>query len=45
VVFPPQFEQAQFVLDALKQWEFRPAMQDGQAAKVEVALIVPEETE
>ncbi len=45
VVFPPQLGQAQFLLDALKQWEFRPAKQDGQAARVEVVLIVPEETE
>jgi hypothetical protein len=45
IVFPPQFAQAQFVLDALKQWQFRPAMQDGQAARVEVLLIVPEEPE
>jgi len=45
VIFPPQLGQAQFLLDALKQWEFRPAKQDGQAARVEVVLIVPEETE
>jgi len=42
VAFPPRFEQAKFVLDALKQWEFRPATQDGQNAKVEVLLIIPE---
>jgi len=41
--FPPDFQQAQFVLDALKQWQFRPAEQNGQSEKVEVLLIIPEE--
>jgi len=45
VVFPPQFDHAQFVVDALKQWEFRPAMQGGQVARVEVLLIVPVEAD
>jgi hypothetical protein len=45
IVFPPEFEQAQFVVDALDQWQFRPAMQDGQIARVEVLLIIPEELE
>ena len=43
VAFPPAFPRAQFVLDALAQWQFRPAAQDGQPIKVEVLLIVPEE--
>jgi hypothetical protein len=43
VEFPPEFEQAQFVLDALKQWQFRPAAQNGQSERVEVLLIIPEE--
>jgi hypothetical protein len=43
VAFPPEFRQAQFVLDALNQWQFRPAAQDGQTARVEVLLIIPEE--
>jgi hypothetical protein len=43
VAFPPQFEQAQFVLDALRQWQFRPAAQNGQSERVEVVLIIPEE--
>ena len=45
VAFPPQFEQAQFVLDALRQWQFRPAAQNGQSERVEVVLIIPEEVE
>jgi hypothetical protein len=45
VAFPPQFAQAQFVLNSLAQWQFRPATQNGQNVKVEVLLIIPEETE
>jgi hypothetical protein len=43
VAFPPEFDQAQFVLDALEQWQFRPAAQNGQNERVEVVLIIPEE--
>jgi hypothetical protein len=43
IVFPQPFSSAQFVLAALQQWQFRPAQQNGQAAKVEVLLIIPEE--
>jgi hypothetical protein len=42
IAFPPEFAQAQFVLNALNQWEFRPATQNGQNIKVEVLLIIPE---
>jgi hypothetical protein len=42
IAFPPEFAQAQFVLGALSQWEFRPATQNGQNIKVEVLLIIPE---
>lgn len=45
VVFPLEFAQAKFLLSALEQWQFRPAMQNGQIAAVEVLLIIPEETE
>ena len=45
VAFPPQFDQAQFVIDALQQWQFRPAAQNGQNERVEVVLIIPEEME
>jgi hypothetical protein len=42
VAFPPQFAQAEFVLNSLRQWEFRPAMHAGKPATVEVLLIIPE---
>lgn len=42
VAFPPEFAQTQFVLNALAQWQFRPATQNGQNVKVEVLLIIPE---
>ncbi len=42
IAFPPQFAQAQFVLSKLNQWQFRPAMQNGQNVKVEILLIIPE---
>jgi hypothetical protein len=45
IAFPPAFPQAQFVLEALQQWQFRPAAQNGQIQKVEVLLIIPEEPE
>ncbi|MGB0063176.1 MAG: hypothetical protein WBP85_01925 [Terracidiphilus sp.] len=43
IVFPQPFSYAQFVLHALQQWQFRPATRDGQAAKVEVLLIIPDQ--
>jgi hypothetical protein len=45
IVFPQAFPQAQFVLAALEKWQFRPATQQGQSAKVEVLLIIPEQVE
>jgi hypothetical protein len=45
LAFPPDFRQAQFVLDALNQWQFRPAAQNGKTEKVEVLLIIPEDLE
>jgi hypothetical protein len=43
VVFPLDFSQARFVLSALQQWRFRPALQGGKVIAVEVLLIIPEE--
>jgi hypothetical protein len=43
IVFPPELPLAQFVLKSLENWQFRPARQNGQVARVEVLLIIPEE--
>jgi hypothetical protein len=41
VAYPPQFSKTGLLLSALKKWEFRPAMNQGQPTAVEVLLIIP----
>lgn len=41
IAYPPMLAEAAMLLKALKQWEFRPAMNQGQPATVEVLLIIP----
>ncbi len=43
--FPAEFPKGQLVLEALQQWQFRPATQNGQNARAEILLIIPEEDE
>ena len=45
LVFPAEFADAKFILDSLRQWQFRPAMQSGQATAVEILLIIPTDTD
>ena len=45
IVFPAGFAQTKFVLNALEQWQFRAAMQNGLMTTVEVLLIIPLEAE
>jgi hypothetical protein len=45
ITFPRGFRYASFVLHALGQWQFRPALQNGHATAVEVLLIIPDELE
>jgi len=45
VVFPPDFEQAGYLVDTLDHWVFRPAVQNGVNTGVEVLLIIPETTD
>lgn len=45
VVFPPDFEQAGYLVDTLQHWIFRPAAQNGLNTGVEVLLIIPESTD
>jgi hypothetical protein len=42
LIFPPSFPLAQFVLNCLRQWQFRPAFQNGQPTRVEILLIIPD---
>lgn len=41
LVFPPQFQQAEFLLRTLQNWQFRPASQNQLPMRVEVLLIIP----
>jgi hypothetical protein len=45
VIFPTELAETKFLLHALQQWQFRPAMQNGQATAMEVLLIIPAVTE
>lgn len=41
VAYPPAFMGTSMLLKALRDWEFRPAISEGQPATVEVLLIIP----
>lgn len=41
IVFPVGFAQTKFVLNALDEWQFRAALQNGVMTTVEVLLIIP----
>lgn len=43
IAYPPAFPKSAMLLRSLKRWEFRPAMDQGQPATVEVLLIIPGE--
>ena len=45
IAFPSSFRYASFVLRTLRQWQFRPARQNGQPTAVEVLLIIPEDAD
>lgn len=41
IAYPENFALAHFVLDALRQWHFRPSTLNGQRVKTEILLIIP----
>jgi len=45
ILVPPAYDGAELMLKSLQQWEFRPAVQNGQNVRVEVLLIIPEEAQ
>lgn len=44
-VFPTDFPNPDFMLGALRRWQFRPAMQNGEPVLIEVLLIIPRKAE
>jgi Gram-negative bacterial TonB protein C-terminal len=42
IIVPSPFSLSDFVLQCLRQWQFRPAAQSGHAIPVEVMLIIPD---
>ena len=44
IAFPTKFPGADTVLQALKEWQFRPARQQGKAVSVEILLIIPDQS-
>lgn len=45
IVVPPDYPATKLMMESLQQWEFRPAVQNGQNIKVEVLLIIPDEAQ
>ena len=45
IAFPTNFRYSGYVLHRLREWQFRPARQNGQSTVVEVLLIIPEEVD
>jgi hypothetical protein len=45
IIFPAELAEAKFLIHTLQQWQFRPAMQNGQATPVEILIIIPDQTE
>jgi hypothetical protein len=45
VIFPTGLAETKFLLHALQQWEFRPAMETGKATLVEILLVIPAESQ
>jgi hypothetical protein len=45
IIFPTGLAETKFLLHALQQWEFRPAMEMGKATLVEILLIIPAESQ
>ncbi len=42
IVSPQDYAEKAFMLSALREWQFRPASQNGRATAVEVLLIIPQ---